>query len=268
MRRLICGLGLALAAWAGPGLTHEFWIAPERYALASGDTLRADLRVGEMLLGVPSPYFPDNFVRFDAGPADALAPVPGRMGDRPALALQADAPGLWLIVHQTTPRWLTYNAFARFEAFTGLHDLDWAQAAHRARDLPESGFREIYFRHAKALVAVGDATGGADRRLGLGHEIVAETNPYALTGGGRVVLRMYEGETPRAHAQMEVYLRSDGAVTRNVVRSDADGRVALDLPAGIEVMANFTTLTPLEGDPALSEEVWRSDWASLSFAMP
>lgn len=274
-------MAMAMGDWIGRGLlwgcclaaqslsAHEFWIGPARHVLDPGDVLEADLRVGEMFTGTAYPFFIDNFLRFEAGPVGALEPVPGRTGDLPALSLVADAPGLWLVVYEPTPRWVTYDAWERFVLFTDTHGFGWAQAAHRTRGLPEAGFREVYDRHAKALVAVGDAAGGFDRRLGLAAEIVAETNPYALSGGGRVVLRMYHDGAPRAGGQLDLFLRAaDGKVTRTVFHADDAGRVAVDLPAGVEAMASFTTLEPVPGDPAAREAVWHSRWASLSFAVP
>jgi hypothetical protein len=263
------------AAWlsagvaAQPLVAHEFWIDPARHVIAPGDVLEADLRVGEMFSGTAYPYFIDNFLRFEAGQVGALAPVAGRTGDLPALSVVADGAGLWLVVYEPTPRWVTYDAWDRFVLFTDTHGFGWAQAAHRARDLPEAGFREVYDRHAKALVAVGDAAGDADRRLGLAAEIVAETNPYALRGGGRVVLRMYHGAGPHAGGRLDLFLRAtDGTVTRTVHRADDRGRVVVDIPPGTEAMASFTTLDPVPGDPAAREAVWHSRWASLSFAVP
>lgn len=262
----------ALLVWclAASGVAaHEFWIDPARHMLDPGDRLTANLRVGEMFTGSAYPYFVDNFLRFEAGPVGALSPVPGRTGDLPALSVAADAPGLWLVVYEPTPRWVTYAAWDRFVLFTDTHGFDWAQAAHRARGLPDAGFREMYDRHAKALVAVGDASGGADRRLGLAAEIVAETNPYALSGGGAVVLRMYHDGAPRAGGQLDLFLRTaDGTVTRTVHHADDAGRVAVDVAAGTDVMASFTTLAPVPGDPAAREAVWHSRWASISFAVP
>lgn len=273
---MFSGIGRAvlLAGWLGacaPSApsAHEFWIDPARHVLDPGDVLAADLRVGEMFTGTALPYFIDNFLRFEAGPVGALAPVPGRTGDLPALSVRADTPGLWLVVYEPTPRWVTYDAWDRFVRFTDTHGLVWAQAAHRARGLPEAGFREVYDRHAKALVAVGDVRSGADRRLGLAAEIVAETNPYALQGGGTVILRMYHDGAPRAGGQLDLFLRAAGGpVTRTVHHGDAAGRVAVEIPAGTAVLASFTTLAPVPGDPSAREAVWHSRWASLSFAVP
>lgn len=263
------GLLLVLCLAAQAVAAHEFWIDPARHVLDPGDTLTAELRVGEMFTGTAYPYFVDNFLRFDAGPVDALSPVPGRTGELPALSVVADAPGLWLVVHEPTPRWVTYDAWDRFVLFTETHGLSWAQAVHRDRGLPDAGFREVYDRHAKALVAVGDTSGGADRRLGLAAEIVAETNPFALSGGGDVVLRMYRGDAPRAGGRLDLFLRAaDGTVTRSVHLPDDAGRVRVHVPAGTDVMASFTTLDPVSGDPAAREAVWHSRWASITFAVP
>ena len=80
---------------------------------------------------------------------------------------------------------------------------------------------------------------------------------------------MYPDGAAGAGGQLDLFLRAlGGAVTRQVHHADGTGRVALDLPAGVAVMASFTTLDPLPGDPAAREAVWHSRWASITFAVP
>lgn len=259
-------LSLCLCVVTMPASAHEFWISPEQYQIAEGAQLTAHLRVGEGFEGGSYSYIPDRFVRFEAGPAQALSPVAARVGDRPALAMPVEEDGLWLVVHETTDSFLTYREAQKFTDFIEMHDLGEIEAAHAARGLPETGFRESYRRHAKALVAVG-AGAGVDRRLGLTVEIVAEANPYALATE-TLPVRLWQYGAPRADGQLEVFTRLGEEITWVTYRSDAEGRVQVPAPKGAEMLLNFVTLLPVEGDMGLREPVWHSDWASLTFRIP
>src|SRR5690606_19190479 len=52
---------LALALSTSAGFSHEFWIDPLDYTVASGMPLLADLRVGQAFEGSPHAYIPVNF---------------------------------------------------------------------------------------------------------------------------------------------------------------------------------------------------------------
>ena len=222
--------------------------------------------MGQNFEGSSYSYIPDRFTRFDAGLSGALEPVAGRIGDRPAVNLVAREPGLWLLVHETTDSLLTYHDAQKFTDFIAMHDLGPIEEAHNARGLPDTGFRESYRRYAKSLIAVGDAQ-GADQRIGLKVEIVAEANPYALEGT-TLPVRLWQFGAPRAEEQLEVFTRLGKEVTWRTYRSDGDGRVTVPAPPGAEMLLNFVVLTPVEGDVAAREPVWHSDWASMTFQIP
>lgn len=182
------------------------------------------------------------------------------------MTVGASQPGLWVIVHETTDYTLTYQKWEKFLSFVARHDLGPIEAAHRARGLPESGFRESYRRFGKALVAVGDGA-GHDQRLGLEVEIVAEANPYFLTGDALPVTLWRDG-APHAEAQLEVFTRLDNEVSYSVLRTDPVGHVDVPAPKGAELLLNFVVLEPREGNTAAREPVWHSRWASLTFRVP
>lgn len=264
-------LRIALAAFlmaAAPVAAHEFWISPDVYRLSPGDTLTAHFRVGEMFKGATRSYYPDSTERFEAGPAAAPVPVTARLGDRPALNMVVESPGLHLVVHETDDSLLTYSEWQKFVDFVAMHDLGPAIERHRDRGLPETGFRESYRRYCKALVAVGEGA-GADAPQGLTVEIVLETNPYTAPPGTPMRARLYDGGRVRGDAQLEIFTRAaDGAVRRSTVRSDADGLAEVPSEPGSEVLLNFVVLREREGDAEGRAPVWHSDWASLSYAVP
>ncbi|MCK0151893.1 DUF4198 domain-containing protein [Marivita sp. S6314] len=246
---------------------HEFWIEPDAYQVAPGDTMTAQLRVGETFGGSVQSYLPRNFQRFDLRCNGATSKVTGRAGDRPALSVTAPGDGLCVVIHQTRYFALTYETWQKFVNFVEHKDFRSAIADHRARGLPEKDFTEQYSRYAKSLIAVGSGR-GADGPVGLTTEIVAEANPYTDNlSGGMPVQVLFKGR-PRADAQVELFAKSPGGrVTVSLHRTDGQGRARLPVKPGHSYLVDAVVLRPVtprqDGDP-----VWETLWASLTFSVP
>ncbi len=248
---------------------HEFWIDVDRYQIAEGEAIEAALRVGQVFEGVELPYLPNTFRRFDIAQRGDLAPVEGRMGDRPALAQPAPDDGLAIVVHETTDSTVIYRDFSKFEEFVRHKDAAWTLDQHEARGYPTDRFVEGYSRYAKALVAVGDGE-GQDREIGLKTEIVALANPYTDDlSQGLPVKVLYLGE-PRADTQVEVFERApDGSVAVSTVRTDDAGQAVVPVTPGRVYMLDSVVLRDPEGPLAERPDlVWESLWANLTFAVP
>jgi uncharacterized GH25 family protein len=269
MNTLSIVISISLLAYSSPAAqAHEFWIAPEDYTVAVGDTIIANLRVGSDMKGVPQPYIDSSILRFDVVTGDTVVPVTGRLGDQPAMAAPATTEGLAVVVHATTDTTLTYQEYNVFNRFVGHKNLDGVLAQHDARGLPHEKFQESYARYAKSLIAVGNGA-GADHALGLKVEIVALTNPYTddLTAGMNLQV-LLDGQ-PRADAQLELFAKApDGVVKRVVYRTDTQGMVNITVEPGIEYLADNVAMTALPNDDATAGPVWHSDWASLTFQVP
>ncbi len=270
--RLSCLAALLIGALASASHAHEFWIDPQSYQVTSGSPLIADIRNGQKFKGLDLSYLERNFVRFDlVGPVgnsvDAKPvplPVTGRTGDVPALRTVAGAPGLWVIVHQTTPSTLTYQKWEKFQAFADHKDFADIQNRHKARGLPDAGFKESYTRFAKSLIAVDDGA-GQDRAVGLETEFVALQNPYTESTDTLPFLLLYQGK-PRPHAQVEMFDRApDDQVTVTLHRTDADGRVTLPVTPGHRYLLDAVVLRDM---PSGADAAWETLWAALTFAVP
>lgn len=258
-------LSVGLIAVCNPVLSHEFWIAPEKYQVASDTPVVARLRNGQNFRGAEQPYLDHRIARFEVRKAGDVQPYQGRMGDMPAFAADRLAEGLAVIVHQTQPQRLTYETWEDFQAFADEKGFGDIGLQHRALGLPEAGFAEQYTRHAKALVAIGDGT-GQDRPAGLETEIVARANPYTddLSHGLPVQL-LYQGN-PRPRAQLTVFaMAPDANVTVTELLSDNRGQVAVPVIPGYRYLLDAVVLRPA---PEGADYVWESHWASLTFAVP
>ena len=260
-------IAAALALAVTPAAAHEFWIDPLDFTIAPGETLTANIRVGEDLRGASYSYVPRNFIRFEIVSGDAVIEVQGRAGDTPALNMPAPDEGLAVIVHATKDYMLTYTEWQKFLNFAKHKDFEWAVEEHRKRGLSEERFKERYSRHAKSLVAVGDGA-GSDREVGLLTEIVVLANPYTDdVSGGVPVSVLYQG-APRAGAQVELFERdAAGDVTVRLFETDAEGVAVLDVKPGHSYLADHVVLRPMTPDAA-DGPVWESLWASVTFEVP
>lgn len=257
-----------MALFAGvSSQAHEFWIDPVDFSVDPGETLQAHLRVGQDFEGSSMVYLDRNFVRFQFAQGDSLVPVQGTLGDRPALSMTAPAEGLGIILHETTTNFLTYDDWAKFVSFVEHKGFDGALDRHAERGLPQTGFAELYSRHVKSLIQIGDGA-GADREFGLLTEFVALANPYTDDLSGGMPMRLLLRGQPRADAQVELWQRDpEGAVTVTVHRTDAAGEVILPVLPGHTYMADAVVLEELPAG-APRDAVWISFWAALTFATP
>ena len=225
----------------------------------------ARFRNGENFEGMNLAFFANRSARYAVVMDAAETEITPRMGDSPALDIAAPGDGLAVVIHETTPASLTYEDWAKFQAFADHKDFPNIRARHLARGWPETGFTESYTRHAKALIAVGRGV-GADRATGLQTEFVALANPYTddLSGGMPVQL-LYRG-APRGNAQVEVFDRApDGTVTVSLHRTDAEGRATIPVASGHVYLFDAVVLREAPTD---SPAVWETLWAALTFAVP
>ena len=254
---------------ASPAIAHEYWLQPLDYTVAPDATMMVQIVNGSDYVGQNLPYLPQRFARFDDVVGGKTFPVPGRVGDIPAVQMANPPDGLNVLVYQARNATVDYADWPTFVRFTEHKDFPGILDAHRARGLAEEPFTEVYSRYSKSLVAVGDGA-GQDKRTGLETEIVALTNPYTddLSNGMR--FQLWYGNQPRANVRFEVYDRSpSGAVTQTFLKTDAQGMVTVPVKPGYTYMADAVVIR--EPAKALAEEtgaLWETLWANMTWAVP
>jgi hypothetical protein len=260
---------LVLVVWcaicASVATAHEFWIEPSAYQVRTDEKMSAHLKNGQGFEGINLAFFDRNIARFDVIVGDKVTPVVGRMGDSPALDIKAQVDGLAVIVHETTPSFVTYKSWDKFAAFAEHKYFPDIKARHDALGFGPAPFKERYTRHAKTLIAVGTGA-GSDRAIGLETEFVALTNPYAPTFMGTMKVQLLDRGLPRIDAQVEVFDRAtDGTVTINLYRTNEKGIAEVPVTPGHSYLFDGVVLRPItDGQDA----IWDTFWASLTFAVP
>ncbi len=239
------------------------------YQLEKGVSINADLKNGQNFTGIELTWFPGRIERFDVISGGQPRKIEGRAGDLPAVMDLAAPQGLAVLTYQSRPDTLTYPTWEKFQAFIDHKGFGDIRAIHAARNLPTAPIKELYTRHAKALVAIGHGK-GADAPTGLETEIVALANPYRDDlSAGMPVQVLYRG-APRAGAQVELFARApDGSVEVTLYHADADGRVLLPVKAGHTYLVDAVILRQPSLDLTEKYKVqWESLWAALTFAVP
>lgn len=267
---------LALGLGASPALAHEFWIEAEDYTVAAGEPVVLDLHVGEGFRGNTLSYNPARQRRTALFGPEGEVDVTSRIGDRPAIAQPVPGTGLLIAVHETGDSPLTYREPGLFAQFVEMEGLDGTLERHAKRGLPPTGFKEIFSRSVKALVALeGEEgySGGEDRALGLPVEIVVEGDPYAEPMPPEVTLTALADGEPMANALINVFTKPEAGLEPGEeaglakLRTNAQGRAVLPLEPGLRYLANVVDMR--EASAAMEAEtgaVWESRWGSTTFS--
>ncbi len=154
-------------------LAHEFWIEPAKFQVKSDMAIIADLRNGQLFEGTRQSFMDNRNTRFEVSIGDETTTITGRMGDRPAIQMPAPGrDGLMILVHEAAPSEISYSDWPKFMKFVEHKNFAQAEATHTARGWAKENFKEVYTRHSKSLVAVGNGEGADEdyrkHRLSLG----------------------------------------------------------------------------------------------------
>src|SRR4029077_9524918 len=256
--------GLLLWILAAPALlAHNFWIETSTFTPLPGQRLSVRLRIGQVRTGHPVPRDPSVLQCVVAVCPPGRAPVPGVPNTEPAGFEAFQVPGLYTIVYDSTRFPVALDA-VKFETYLKEEGLDAISAARARQGKSAAGAKEVFSRCAKALLAVGDGTGsGFDRVFAQRLELVAEKNPYTLSGGGELPVHLlYEGK-PLAGALVMALQR--GRPDKVEARTDSRGRVKLKLDRPGFWLIKAVHMIPAPADAGAD---WESFWASLTFALP
>ncbi|MGB1254838.1 MAG: DUF4198 domain-containing protein [Thiolinea sp.] len=263
--------GAILLLKAGNLQAHEFWLEPRDFTPESGEPLLADIKVGQKLIGNKHLFLPKKFIRFDIHEGDKQRSVDSRTGDIPAVNEDNLEDGLAILAYESTIRSLRYHDLKKFHGFLEYEGISWVKARHAERNLPETGFTEIYRRYAKTLVKSGSGK-GADKPVGLPLELVMLNNPYTDSAQPLSVQLHWQNE-PFRNAQINAFFRPDSEPDAEAIltpyHTDEEGKVTIPRPANSGVML-LNAVHMVEPDAATMLDtgaVWESLWASVTFAI-
>ena len=180
------------------------------------------------------------------------------------------APGTYVIGVSTAPRVLgmTAQEFNDYLTHDGVLD---ALAARKTQGTLDGDAREQYAKHVKAIIQVGEArTGSYDHVLGYPMEIVPLVNPYTLSVGDEMAVRVLKQGVPVSNQL--VYANYEGHHGHNAegeheeaiqTRTDADGVARFKLSHEGRWYVRLIHMMEIEAHHIN----YASEWATLTFEM-
>jgi len=251
-------LSLALAA---PAVAHDTWLLPARHAVPAGTTVVLDLTSGMAFPAPETAIKPERISHAACRLAGKTFDIAARSAGPKSLRLKprlAD-PGIASLWVELAPKSIELKPDQVKEY------LDEIGAAAEVRKVWDEGgkerrWRELYAKHAKTYVRVGEP--GADRSwaepAGMALEIVPEKDPTALRPGDELPLRLLQGGKPLANFPLGLVGEGD---SKGLLRAtDAEGRVTFPLARAGRWLVRATQLRR-SSKPGTD---WESDFATLT----
>nr|WP_245224152.1 DUF4198 domain-containing protein [Rhizobium halophytocola] len=255
-------LSLALLIPPAPLVAHDFWIEPSSFAPKGGTAVSVDLRFGQQFAGEPVPRNSATIDRFKLmDGAGGSREIAGADGLTPAGTIVADDRRTQEIVFDGGGGKVQMQADP-FEAYLLAYGLEWVIDYRALQGKMRSPGREIFHRHAKALLtgiaASPVATEASDQQL----ELVPDSDPTQERRPGLRGRVLWNG-TPLAGC---LVIARNRATPKSAlrVRSDRDGRFNLPLAGGVWLLQSVW----MQRAGWFSAHDWESHWASLTFLKP
>jgi MYXO-CTERM domain-containing protein len=260
-RALIAAL---LVAAAAPASAHDFWLYPKTHVPEKPGTVEIRIFLGMLHDVSEMERRPAHFKRFEAHGAAGVIDTQGRAGAKPGGFLDLPANDIYTLIYESRHGYIRLDAekFTRYLADEGLPQILSERLRRGETDKPGD---EGFARYVKALIKVGDADTGYDRRIGMQSELVALTNPFVGGRDGELMFQLWYLGKPAIGAQIDLFSIDDKDTDIKKIataESDALGRVVFKTPPLGRYLVTGTTMRraapPVEAD-------WESDWTSLTF---
>ena len=257
---------LLLAAPMGAG-SHEFWMIPQKFRVAPGETVSLTLASGEDFRG--------DRVRFSSSVVAGLrhyshgqvtdlgARIPAKeeLSQLPVVLREA---GTHLIAFDTHPSSIVLPA-DKFEDYLRGEGLDFVVKRRKASGKEASAGREKFRRNIKTLIQAGgrlDETYAV--RTGQRIEIVPLMNPFSRRKGDELGFQVFFDGKPLPNALMQAWHKQGSQTSIIKLKTDRRGKARATLPLPGAWMVSVVHMVPASNSP---DHDWDSYWGNLTFAL-
>lgn len=265
MRQSVLIAGALLLGTAVAIQAHELFIKMDSYVLRANTPVRVPILNGTFegsVSSVTADRVADVSIASGGHRVSVSMEVWNADSDTTFLDIRTGDPGTYVLGVSTLPRELELPAleFNTYLAVDGIPDV----LVDRARDRElDRDAREKYSKHIKAVYQVGDSrSSGFDEVFGYPAELVPLANPYRLSVGDEIAIRVLVDGKP-VHRQLVLAGGVSGShqFEERSERSDRDGVVRFTLDSPGRWYARFINMQKSDEDGIDYE----SKWATLSF---
>ena len=252
-------LGLTLSF---PALAHDTWLLARPSAVRPGIPVTLELTSGMAFPAPETAIKPERIAKAAVRLAGETADLKDRHAAAKALELTVwlSKPGVASLWVELAPKSIDLTADQVKEY---LDEIGASAAVRRAwREMPAPRhWRELYSKHAKTYVRVGQPAGDRSwaEPVGMGLEIVPEKDPTALHPGEELPVRVLRNGAP--FAAFPVGLVRQGDAHGVLKTTDGQGRATFAVGQAGRWLLRTTDLrrsTKPEAD-------WESDFTTLTF---
>ena len=188
------------------------------------------------------------------------------VGTRTQIKARTGAAGTYVLGLSVRPSEITLTG-AQFNAYLEEEGLGHIVAARRQAGELNNGATERYAKHVKVIFQAGGARSESFASvLGYPVEIVPLANPYGLSVGDTLALRLLVDGAPKAGLEALIGGRTAAGARHRArtLRSDADGVIRVPLSASGTWYVKFISMTHVPG----AKPDYVSQWATVTFAVP
>ena len=252
---------LLCATLSTVAFAHDTWLVAERSTIAPGSSVTLDLTSGMAFPALDYAIKPDRVARAFVRLAGKTSPVKNRKSAAHSLRFSAplSEPGVATVWVELAPKSLDLKPAQVKEYLDEIGASPEIRRAYEAAPKPRR-WREVYAKHAKTFVRVGDPK--ADRSwaepAGMDLEIVPEKDPSTLRAGDDLPVRVIRQGKPAA--SFPVGLVREGDAHGTLKTTDAAGRVTFRLDRAGRWMLRGTDLRR-STKPGTD---WESDFTTLT----
>jgi uncharacterized GH25 family protein len=255
------GTLLLACSFATAVLAHDTWLIPQRFAVMPNATVQLDLTSGMAFPRLETSIKPGRLDRAKCRLAEDVfglfnfSPAPKSLRFQTVL-LKVGVATCWVELEpkalELTPKQVK-EYLDEIDAPAAVRK-EWVTAQEPRH------WRELYTKHAKTFIKVGDGLAGSSwaEPVGMSLEIVPESDPTAIRGRSEFVVRVLEKGLPLSN--FSVGLVREGSHKGQIRKTDNEGRVRFRLATagrwlfrgtklrkgtqtGIDWESDFTTLT-------------------------
>jgi uncharacterized GH25 family protein len=253
-------------ALSSAAFSHDLWILPGRFHLATGETTRVFVNSGDV--------FPESLTLLGSqrltevsfrGPEEVKTITEFRVdGKSLTFDIQSKTAGCYVVALGTRPRRVRMGA-EDFRDYLSEEKLDGISKMLEERKENEEAAVERYAKWAKAVVDIGDEAEGKEGSwevpVGQPIEIVPLRHPNRVEPGGDLPIRvLFRGE-PLAGVNV-IGGRASGPPREIAVRTDEKGEATVSVSAPGRWYLRALHMIPVEDDPEMR---WESFWCTLTF---
>lgn len=239
------------------GFSHELWLEPKKFNLLPNQKLEAHIKVGQNLNGDSFPYISAETSKLNLFLNKTKIQLKHRDGDYPAIQVNLNKRGTYILTYESTPEILKYENFEKFTLFLQEQGL-WDKRIF----VPTNDIIESYTRFAKSIIQVGDSY-GADFKSDLLFELVAKDPIKNFKTRSNILVKLFYDNQPYQNSQISIFRLHQNKLDIYKVVTNNRGEAKIPTKEGGIFLLSSVYLSNIA--QSKTESQWKSLWASLTF---